>query len=141
MQFPKVYLHKKLTKYKLNEIEMNSEPDEKGWFEMRFIWVDEKHPNLIIDPIYRIYRFFKYKRIKDIETLKINFTKKEIKSTSWGFGQKWNKFRPKHFHRTYKFKDFNWNAEKTQFDIFIVTWNHLFDKEVENLEDYRIIKS
>ncbi|MBD3193284.1 MAG: hypothetical protein GF308_21800 [Candidatus Heimdallarchaeota archaeon] len=106
----------------------------------RPVWEDEIHPNPIINQFYKIFRWFYYGSIKDIEFIEIFIDKKMGELLSFSFetlAEGSSIEAPKHELTTLVKQNkafFNKNKNKPVFVPFdgsrcilqVITWNHLF---------------
>ncbi len=105
--------------------------------ELNLVFQDERHPSVWKDRIYRIYRSFKYGRHKDIETIRLQFSKSGELSTVhlknvYSGKQKFAEDPVYHFDSVLKSEQLMKKNQKNV--LFINTWNHMFSEKDSNPE-------
>ncbi|WP_078130533.1 surface adhesion protein Lsa23 [Leptospira alexanderi] len=105
--------------------------------ELNLVFQDERHPSVWKDRIYRIYRSFKYGRYKDIETIRLQFSKSGELSTVhlknvYSGKQKFAEDPVYHFDSVLKSEQLMRENQKTI--LFINTWNHMLSEKDSNPE-------
>jgi len=103
-------------------IEVYAQVSEEGT-EVTVIFLDEDHPNPIVDFIYDIFRFFKYGRVKDVETFfifenEVYFPGVYASTTSF--------FETENLHHTKRVGIENFEIYDGETIIYVNTWNHMF---------------
>ncbi|EMO63871.1 hypothetical protein LEP1GSC133_2001 [Leptospira borgpetersenii serovar Pomona str. 200901868] len=101
--------------------------------ELNLVFQDEQHPSPWKDTMYRIYRSFKYGRYKDIETIRLQFSKtgelstihlKNVYSGKQKFAENY------HFDSVLKLEQLM--KENQKYILFINTWNHMLSEKDSN---------
>ncbi|WP_061223866.1 surface adhesion protein Lsa23 [Leptospira weilii] len=105
--------------------------------ELNLVFQDERHPSVWKDRIYRIYRSFKYGRYKDIETIRLQFSKSGELSTVhlknvYSGKQKFAEDPVYHFDSVLKSEQLMKENQKNI--LFINTWNHMLSEKDSNPE-------
>ncbi|MDI7208667.1 hypothetical protein QMN03_17515 [Leptospira santarosai] len=105
--------------------------------ELNLVFQDERHPSVWKDKIYRFYRGFKYGRYKDIETIRLQFSKTEELSTIhlknvYSGKQKFAEDPVYHFDSVLKPEQLMKENQKNI--LFINTWNHILSEKDFNPE-------
>ncbi|OLY63713.1 surface adhesion protein Lsa23 [Leptospira santarosai] len=105
--------------------------------ELNLVFQDERHPSVWKDKIYRFYRGFKYGRYKDIETIRLQFSKTEELSTIhlknvYSGKQKFAEDPVYHFDSVLKPEQLMKENQKNI--LFINTWNHMLSEKDFNPE-------
>ncbi len=105
--------------------------------ELNLVFQDERHPSVWKNRIYRIYRSFKYGRHKDIETIRLQFSKSGELSTVhlknvYSGKQKFAEDPVYHFDSVLKSEQLMRENQKNV--LFINTWNHMFSEKDSNPE-------
>ena len=91
--------------------------------EVTIVFLDEDHPNPLIDPIYDIFRLFRWGRMKDVESFYVKdgsvLFPDDYASVSSFF-----QTHDLHERREVPLKDFEFlNGEML---VYVNTWNHMF---------------
>jgi len=127
--------------------------------EYSVIFKDEDHPIYLINHLYDFYRSFKWGRIFDIESFKINFIKidqnisnnsidSKIESNKWFiefidfenvFSKDQNYFYKNVKHYSNKIEGISFNKINDRVVIYINTWNHLFSNKDNNPDMNKVI--
>ncbi|TGL92537.1 hypothetical protein EHQ76_19840 [Leptospira barantonii] len=103
--------------------------------ELSLVFRDEKHPSFWKDAVYRIYRGFKYGRHKDIESLRLQFSKTGELSTVhlknvYSGDQIFSQDPVQHFDSVLKADQLTKEEKKPV--LYINTWNHMFSEKDQN---------
>jgi len=116
--------------------------------EITVVFKDEDHPNPFTNFFYDIYRFFKYGRVKDIETFFLIIDGEKIKEVYfpgvYAGSHRYSDTEDLHGTITLPAKTFEFKDGRIV--IFVNTWNHMFSnkpsKSVKYVEisDYKISK-
>ena len=101
--------------------------------EVSVVFKDEDHPNPIYDFFYDIYRFFKYGRIKDIETFYIVFEDESMRKPMkiefpnvYGDELPYDAVENLHGDADVPYENFEFDGKRPI--IFVNTWNHMFSE-------------
>ncbi|TGK23660.1 surface adhesion protein Lsa23 [Leptospira stimsonii] len=103
--------------------------------ELSLVFRDERHPSAWKDFVYRIYRKFRYGRSKDIESLRIQFSKTgewsaiHLKNV-YGGDQSFDADPVKHLDSILK-PDLMKHDQKRPI-LYVNTWNHMFAETDKN---------
>lgn len=105
--------------------------------ELSLVFRDERHPSFWKDAVYRIYRGFKYGRHKDIESLRLQFSKTGELSTVhlknvYSSDQKFSADPVEHFDSVLTADRLAKEEKKPV--LYINTWNHMFSEKDQNPE-------
>ena len=101
--------------------------------EVTVVFKDEDHPNSIYNILYDIYRFFKYGRVKDIETFRMVFEDETMKKTIrfefpdvYGDELPYDAVDNLHGSAVVPYEEFE--IEDGRPIVFVNTWNHMFSE-------------
>lgn len=103
--------------------------------ELSLVFQDERHPSFWKDPIYRIYRSFKYGRVKDIESLRLQFLESGELSTIhlknvYAGDQIFASDPVEHYDAVLKPDQIV--REQKRPVLYVNTWNHMFKERDSN---------
>jgi len=116
--------------------------------EITVVFKDEDHPNPFTNFFYDIYRFFKYGRVKDIETFFLVVDEEKIKEVRFPgvYAGSLDYDDTENLHGTITLPAKAFEFKNGRIVIFVNSWNHMFsNKPLKNVKyveisDYRISK-
>jgi len=114
--------------------------------EITVVFKDEDHPNPFVNFFYDIYRFFKYGRVKDIETFFLIVDNGKIEEVKFPgvYAGSHNFDDTENLHESISLPGNVFEFKNGRIMIFINTWNHMFsNKPLKNMKyieisDYKV---
>ncbi len=94
-----------------------------GYTQITVIFLDEDHPNPVIDFLYDIYRFFVWHRIYDIESFRVYEDRILFPDD---FASVTSFFQTENLHTRNEIPLNDFETEDGQIVIYVNTWNHMF---------------
>jgi len=106
------------------------ETEDGAVIEITVIFYDEDHPSGLVDGLYDIYRRFKYRRVRDVETFFFHFNIAGVGASRFDFPgtyareQVFSERKVEHFSAEVPAGEFEYIQSRPV--IHVTTWNHLF---------------
>ena len=106
--------------------------DHGKFVEVTIVFKDEDHPNPFIDPLYDIYRFLKWGRVKDIETFYV-YEDRVVFPDDYASVTSFQQTENLHTHMEIPIEVFK--KKDKSILVYVNTWNHMFsNKPLSDLE-------
>jgi hypothetical protein len=116
--------------------------EEGAVLEITVVFYDEDHPSGITDALYDVYRSFRYRRVRDVETFFFHFHLDGVESSWFDFpgtyarDQVFREKKVEHFSAEVPASSFDYTGPRPV--IHVTTWNHLF-REISTEADIETI--